>query len=334
MLKQLFFVARYMRRIILSLTLVAAVAKVSAQQDPQYTQFFMNKLSYNPGYAGSEEKICATGLYRTQWLGFGSSSTGMSPSTMVVNIHTPVGQEQRFGVGLNVIRDQQGFEESLNPKLSASYRHHLKNGHVLAGGIGLGLMQKSLAGDKLKPQESGDAKIPDKAVSGMAFDADAGIYYTMPNIWVLNNVYGGISATHLTQGNVEYSWDSYTTNNPMKMHMYFMTGAAYQINETFAVEPNILVKSDMAKTSADFNAMVVYNQKIKGGLTYRTADAVSILGGYQFSSFYVGYSYDLTTSNIISYSSGSHELVLRYCFKPKVTTKDKPVIPRLTPRFL
>ncbi len=323
-----------MKRLLLALTLSAIVANLYAQQDPQYTQFFLNKLSYNPGYAGSEDKICATGLYRTQWLGFGSSSLGLAPQTIVANIHTPIGQEQKFGLGLNIINDQQGFEQSLNPKLSFAYRHHFKNAHVLAGGVGFGLMQKTLAGDKLKPLESGDSKIPEQAVTGRAMDIDLGVYYTMPNLWIFNNVYGGLSATHLTQGSVKYNWASYMVDNPMKMHLYFMTGASYQLSSSLAIEPNILVKSDVAKNSADFNAMLVYNQKIKGGLTYRTSDAISILGGYQFSSFYIGYSYDLTTSNIISYSSGSHELVLRYCFKPKVKTKEKPVIPRLTPRFL
>lgn len=306
-----------------------------AQQDAQYTQFFMNKLTFNPGYAGSEERICATGLYRSQWIGFGSNDAGLSPTTIVFNIHSPLGKEQRFGVGLNVKRDQSGFEEVINPVASISYRYPLKNGHTLAAGLGVGFMQKSLAGDKLKPLEANDPKIPNVAVTGSALDVDFGLYYTMPNIWVLNDAYAGLSATHLTQGDVEYSWAGYTVNNPMAMHFYFMTGASYSISPNLAVEPNILVKSDIAKTSADFNAMVVYNQRIKGGLTYRTADAVSILGGYQFSNFYVGYSYDLTTSNIISYSSGSHEIVVRYCFKPKFKVKDpKPVNPRLTPRFL
>jgi hypothetical protein len=59
----------------------------------------------------------------------------------------------------------------------------------------------------------------------------------------------------------------------MTMHYYFMTGATVFDNGTFAIEPNILVKSDLAKTSADINGMLTYNGKIRGGLTYRTADA-------------------------------------------------------------
>jgi type IX secretion system PorP/SprF family membrane protein len=328
-----------MRKLILSLSLFAAAVTVKAQQDAQYTQFFMSKLSYNPAYAGSEDKICATGLYRSQWLGFGSSSLGGSPVTFVGNIHAPIGT--KFGVGLDIRSEQLGFEQSLNPMLSLAYRQPFKNGSTLAGGLGVGFMQKTLAGDKLKPLDEGDRYIPNISVSGNALDLDIGLYYTMPSLWRFTDVYAGLSATHLTGGDVAYEYAGNTINNSMQSHLYFMTGGSYELTPSLSLEPNILVKSDFAKATADFNAMVTYNNKIRGGITYRTADAVSLLLGYKINnigangSMYIGYSYDLTTSNIISYSSGSHEIVLKYCFMPKVKPpKDKEIVPRLTPRFL
>jgi type IX secretion system PorP/SprF family membrane protein len=328
-----------MKKLILSLTLIAGAISLYAQQDAQYTQFFMTKLSYNPAYAGSEDKICATGLYRSQWLGFGSNSVGLSPTTFLVNVHAPIGS--KFGVGIDVRSDQLGFEQSINPMLSLAYRQPFQNGSVLAGGLGIGFMQKTLAGDKLKPLDQGDSKIPNVSVAGNALDLNLGLYYTMPSLWLVNDFYAGLSATHLTGGDVKYEWAGNTVNNPMKQHFYFMTGASYPLFPSLALEPNVLLKSDIAKTTADFNVMANYNNKIKGGFTYRTADAVSILLGYVFFSdpkkgtLQAGYSYDLTTSNIISYSSGSHEIVLKYCFMPKLKQKDpKEPIPRLTPRFL
>lgn len=324
-----------MKKLILIFSFFGGMAGLKAQQDAQYSQFFLNKLTYNPAYAGSEDKICATGLYRSQWLGFGNDKSGYSPTTSMISINAPIGQS--FGIGLNLTNDQLGFATSLNPMLSLAYRYHFKDQSVLAAGLGAGVMQKTLAGSKLKPLEQDDPIIPGQDVSGYAADLNFGVYYTMPSLWRFTDAYAGLSATHLTQGDVKYA----NVNNPMVMHYYFMTGASYAIGSgTLAIEPNILVKTDLAKTTADINAMLVYDGRIKGGLSYRTGDAVVILVGYKFfetakQSLVFGYSYDLTTSNIISYSSGSHEIVLRYCFMPKFTKKDPPVpIPRLTPRFL
>lgn len=323
-----------MKKLILVLSLFGGMAGLKAQQDAQYSQFFLNKLTYNPAFAGSEDKICATGLYRTQWLGFGNDQSGYSPTTFLANIHAPLGQS--FGVGLDIQRDQLGFANSVNPILSLAYRYHFQNQSVLAAGFGAGVMQKSLAGTKLKPLESGDPSVPGSDVSGYAADFNFGLYYTMPSLWRFDNFYAGLSTTHITEGQVKYA----NVNNPMTRHYFFMTGASYTISPSLAIEPNFLVKTDMAKTTADINAMAVYNGKIRGGLSYRTGDAFVILVGYKFfetnrQSLMFGYSYDLTTSNIISYSTGSHEIVLKYCFMPKFTPKPPTEpIPRLTPRFL
>ena len=54
------------------------------------------------------------------------------------------------------------------------------------------------------------------------------------------------------------------------------------------------------------------------GVSYRTEDAIAPLLGYQFkpnakSMLKIGYSYDVTTSQLKNYSSGSHEIMLNYC---------------------
>lgn len=324
--------------LIASLTLTGA-GIVKAQQDPQFTQFFNNRLHYNPAYAGSEEKICATFVYRNQWTGFGNSTLGVSPQNIVGNIHAPIAG--RFGVGVNIANDQIGFEQILTPTLSMAYHHKLQNGHTFSGGLGLGFIQKSLAGSKLKPLDNTDAKIPNSDVSGMTFDMNLGLYYQIPAISVFQNVYAGVSATHLNQGKVTYDWTGGSRESQAVMHYYFMTGASYQLgNPNLAIEPNILVKSDLTKTSADFNAMLAFQNKYRGGLTYRTGDAFAILAGMTIfdkgnMALNAGYSYDITTSKILDYSSGSHEIFVRYCFTIKTSEPPPKIpIPRLTPRFL
>jgi type IX secretion system PorP/SprF family membrane protein len=323
-----------MKKLLLTLiSLGLGKLAVMAQQDPQYTQFFLNKLAYNPAYAGTEEKICGTLFYRSQWLGFAGGEAGGVPTTFGLNVHSNIGS--KFGLGLHIANDEQGFERNLNVMLNASYRYTFQNSSVLSFGLAGGFMQKNLAGDKLKFRDGGDPLIPNAAVTGIGLDLNAGLYYMMPNLWRFQNVYAGLSATHLTQSNIKYEWSGNVTDNPLKLHYYFVTGASYELTPALALEPNILVKTDVAKTTIDVNAMVMFNNKIRGGLTYRSSDAVSILVGYKFlPELMVGYSYDFTTSNIITYSSGSHEIVLRYCLTPKFTPKETPTVPRLTPRFL
>ncbi len=221
--------------------------------------------------------------------------------------------------------------------LSLSYRYHFQNEGVLAAGAAIGFMQDNLDGNKLKPLDSSDPKIPPSGVSGNTMDMNLGLYYTLPTLWRLDNFYAGVSATHINEGHATYSWGpTGIIQNQLSLHYWFISGASYRVSPSLALDPNILVKTDLAKTSADINVMAVYNDKFKGGLTYRTEDAIAILIGFKFSpDMQMGYSYDLTTSNIGSHSNGSHEILFKYCFMPKTRPpKEKIIIPRLTPRFL
>jgi type IX secretion system PorP/SprF family membrane protein len=335
------------KRILLLSLAIASLTGVRAQQDPQYTQFMFNKLTYNPAFAGSiENSICATLLYRTQWVGLGGNSDirnvpsgtitpkGIAPQNYLGNIHAPIGQN--FGVGLSILSDQLGFESSLSPMLSAAYKVRFKNGAVLAPGIGVGLMQKALDGTKLQPLDKNDNLIPTAPVSDMNLDLNAGLYYTMPSLSIFDRFYAGLSATHLNQGAIAYTWSGNTVSTQMKMHYYFITGAVYNLGTNFTIEPNILVKRDPAKFSSDINVYAMYQNRFRAGLTYRTVDAISLLLGYKFNpNMQIGYAYDFTTTKLIEFSSGSHEIMFQYCFWPKFKDKQPPPpIPRLTPRFL
>jgi len=316
---------------------------VKAQQDIQYTQFMFSKLAYNPGYAGSEGRdICATLMWRSQWLGFSSGSgiappvgysdIGSAPVSLLGTIHTALGDH--FGVGVSITNDKIGFQNNLNPILSASYRYTFKNSSTLSAGIGAGLMQQSLAGSKLNPLDKDDPLVPKSDVVGNTFDLNFGLYYTMPSLWKFTELYAGLSSTHLNQGTISYG----SIQTEMRRHYYFNTGAAYTelMGGQLALEPNILVKFDQAKLTTDVNVMAMYKNKYRGGLTYRSIDAFSLLAGYKFTpKLQIGASYDFTTTQIRDFSNGTIEVMLKYCFTPKLGEKpDKPPIPRLTPRFL
>jgi type IX secretion system PorP/SprF family membrane protein len=320
--------------------------KASAQQDPQYTQFMFNKLAYNSAYAGTEgDKICITGLFRSQWMGFSNGSglnttnstsgsdIGSMPNTVVGSIHSNIGNH--FGVGLNIGSDKIGFTNNLNPILSVSYRYNFSNGSLLSAGIGGGIMQESIDGTKLKALDPGDPKIPTQLVVASANDFNFGLYYKQPSLSIFDDFYVGVSATHLNQGKINLGG---VINSQMRMHNYLVTGAVYNglMGGNLALEPNILVKYDQAKLTTDVNVMAMYNNKFRAGLTYRTIDAISFLAGYKFTpEWQIGMAYDFTTSKVRDYSNGTIEIMMKYCFTIHLPQPPPKIpIPRLTPRFL
>ncbi|MFD1286230.1 PorP/SprF family type IX secretion system membrane protein, partial [Mesonia ostreae] len=87
---------------------------VSAQQDPQYTQYMYNMNVVNPAYAGSKESLNIGLLYRDQWSGFDGA-----PKTFTFSAHSPIGENT--GLGLSAISDEIGPVKETNVYADFSY---------------------------------------------------------------------------------------------------------------------------------------------------------------------------------------------------------------------
>jgi hypothetical protein len=69
----------------------------------------------------------------------------------------------------------------------------------------------------------------------------------------------------------------------------------------------------------------MYIDAIALGVSYRTNDAVSIMLEYQANQrFRIGYAYDITTSKIRNYTSGTHEIMLGFDFGKDITKVKTP----------
>jgi type IX secretion system PorP/SprF family membrane protein len=277
-----------------------------AQQDPQYSHNMFTKLAVNPAHAGAYDAICGTLLYRNQWTGFGEGT----PKTFVLMAEMPV-QKLRGGLGLTVISDKLGFENNLTARGAYAHKLDLGSGYLNLG-LDVAYMQKSLDGDWIYNQAN-DPSIPQGAVSGGTIDFGFGAYFYNENL------YAGISSSHLSEGDLKT--DNVTTK--LKRHYYLMAGYDYELNPDITLKPSLMVKSDATSTQVDINTNVQLQNKFWLGASYRLQDAIVILAGLEVTqNLKVGYAYDLTTSDIKTYSSGTHELMINYCFRVK------PSVPR------
>jgi len=279
----------------------------SAQQEPQFSQNMYNILPVNPGYAGSSDAICATVLYRNQWVGFIGA-----PKTMLFTVEGPV-KFLRGGLGLTVVSDKLGADKTTRVKLAYAYKIDIGPGQL---GIGIqgGIINKTLDGSQFNsfiPKEQ-DNTIPNNNESDMTTNFAFGLYYNTDILYV------GISSSQLLEPEVSYPLgdiDNSAVDIKLKRHYYLTAGYTIRLTPSLELIPSVWLKSDGTTVQGDINAVAMYNNQFWGGITYRLQDAVVPLIGFQWNNIKIGYSYDITTSDIKGYSSGTHEIMLGYCFK-------------------
>jgi hypothetical protein len=169
---------------------------------------------------------------------------------------------------------------------------------MLHGGVGVSVIQ-----DKIGFQKNVGLNV------GYSYHRDLGrgLFYKVPNAY-----YIGISSYNLAQSKWKFENDF---NYSLKRTFYFTAGYEFTLpnNPSFQIDPSIFIKTDGSSTQYDINALVKYNNKFWGGVTYRVQDAVAVLLGMQYKSFRIGYAYDIPLSAIGM--NGSHEVLLGYCFK-------------------
>lgn len=321
-----------MRKNLLFLLLVfLASGAVNAQQDAQFTQNMFNQMAINPGYAGSHDAICATALFRQQWMGFTETidnvENNVAPQTMLFSLHSNV-DAIRGGLGLVVYKDKLGYEDNIGVKFGYAYRMPLQGG-TLGIGVMAGFLNKKIDFTQFEFIDDNDPLLMNGGLeSDMVFDLSFGAYYNKPGVF-----YAGLSSNQLMQSQSDMTANISTLGSPqLKRHYYLTGGYQYQLpnNPQFELRPSVLIKSDFASTQFDINALMYYNSQFWGGLSYRTQDAIAILLGAQpfinsgnksLETLGIGYSYDVTTSAMggNGRSSGSHEILLNYCFKIVIT---------------
>lgn len=287
-----------MKKSIAAIALIFMAFVSVAQQDPQFSQNMFNRLYPNPAFAGSNDAICATAIYRNQWVDFDGA-----PKTGLISIDAPV----RFlhgGLGLTVMLDEIGFENTVNAKLAYALRFNNVLGGKLAFGADAGFLQKSIDGDWIAT-DMGDPSIPAGSVSQGVFDLGAGVYFNS------EKVYLGVSALHLNEAEIKFD----DAKTDLARHLYGMAGIKFDLSPSLSLTPSTHIKIDDASTQIDFNMNLRINDRFWVGGSYRLEDAIIGLVGLNITDkLKLGYSFDITTSDLKTYSSGTHEFMLGYCF--------------------
>ena len=292
------------KRLLSAVLIVISSWSVKAQQDPQYTMHMLNGMSIHPAYAGSLGGLSANVLYRNQWVGFDGA-----PKTISANAQMRYFRDQ-LGTGVSVFSDKIGVFNRSTMNVAQAYHLHI-NQLTLAFGIQASMEQFSAKLSEVNPVLIGDDKFSGN-ISKSVLNFGTGLYLYNDKFWF------GASIPHLLKS----KWSSVDTSNPyLTNHLFVSTGGVLDVG-VVQVKPSMMLKKSgiMDKKSDspmqfELGCSVYAMSKFGVGLNYRLKDAIIYLVEFQVNdAFKIAYGYDQTTSNLRSYSNGTHEILLRYSF--------------------
>ncbi|MCX6304836.1 MAG: PorP/SprF family type IX secretion system membrane protein [Bacteroidetes bacterium] len=284
-----------------------AGVSLHAQQSSLITHYMFTNMATNPAYAGGSGGINLTGLVRQQWMGWKDDTiiTNSNPQTFLLTVDSPV-KMLHGGLGGSISQDQIGAFKNIVMKLGYAYRMEMGSGD-LSFGLQGSLLNISYDGSKYNPIEENDQVLqPKEKKSDMSFDLGLGVFYRVPDKY-----YVGLSAENILQTKGK------KTGYQLRRTYYLNGGYQWTPpnNPLFEVLPSAQFMFDGAALQLNASALVMYSNKIYGGIGYRLQDAVSVLAGVFIKGIHIGVAYDISTSAMHKYNSGGLEVMVNYCFK-------------------
>ena len=276
---------------------------LSAQQDPQYTQYMYNMSVLNPAYVQDDPDLVNLGLfYRAQWVG----SVG-GPTTGTFFAHTPLAQNMEGG--LTIVHDQIGdIVKETNAYADYAYILRLNDNSKLSFGIKAGATFFSTNFNGFVYSDP----LPDQAFA-------ENISRTFPNIgtgvfYFTDEYYVGLSVPNLLKTKHLDKDSGIVAQGAEEMHYFFTGGYVFDVNENLKIKPAFMAKAvSGSPVAVDLTANALFNNRFEVGLAYRFGDAVSGLANFAVTpTLRIGYAYDYTVNNLGRFNSGTHEIMLLF----------------------
>ncbi len=292
---------KYISLIILSLVGLS----LSAQQMQQATQYQWMGLGYNPAFAGSDNFFNVYASHRTQWAGIDDA-----PRTYQLGLHAP-SKSGKMGFGGHIITDVAGPTKRFGAQGVYAYHLQVSETSKISLGASFGLTQFTIDGSQITLRESGDKTLDGSTQSELKPDASFGA------LWYGEKFKAGVSATQILNNKLDLFPGDGEGN--MAVHYYFTGSYLFNVSDVIDIEPSTLVKYvNPTPVQFDVSSRVIYKKHIWLGVSYRTSDAVAIFAGYKMLDYLtLGYSFDYTTSDIQTYTNGTHEILIQVRFGKK-----------------
>lgn len=294
-------------------------------QDPQFSQFYAAPLYLNPAFTGTTPEHRFVMNYRNQWMSLPQAfvTSAFSYDLNMKNINSG------FGILLSTDKAGSAGLTSTTAHALYSYKIYIAEKWVIKPAISFGYGMRSLDYTKLVFGDqlafgSSDAPTVDPSSTRYGnvqyFDFGSGLLAYNQKFWF------GISSYHMNEPNQSMLGEESVVLRKNSVHagIRFPLYKGPQKRENISsIAPSFIYKQQGNFDQLDLGIQYNYNP-VMVGFWYRgipiqqntrdnlSQDAVVFLFALKFDHWDIGYSYDMTVSELGPSTGGSHEISLMY----------------------
>ncbi len=317
-----------MNRLLLTIVLTFLVLvfdDAQAQQDAQYTQYMYNTISVNPAYAGSRGVLSVMGLHRSQWVGLEGA-----PRTQTLTLNTPLGDNERVGLGLSIVNDEIGPTDETYIDVDFSYTIPTSEYGKLSFGIKAGAHLLNVDFQQLTQFNQNDALFENNIDNKFSPQVGVGVYYHTDKFYMGLSAPNLLETDHFDESTTSSDSDAISFLAEERINYYLIAGHVFDLSDDLKFKPALLTKLVFgAPLQVDVSANFLLYERLTLGVAYRWSAAVTGQVGFQISdSMMIGFAYDRETTELgqSQFNDGSYEVMLRFELFKKYNRM-------LTPRF-
>jgi type IX secretion system PorP/SprF family membrane protein len=307
------------KRIIYSLILSFLIVMDSFGQDPTFSQFYANALYLSPSFAGATEEYRLSLNYRNQWPAVPGvfHTYSISFDKAMPNFNSGIGVLATYDVA------GSGNLSTTNIGLVYSYDFNINREWHVRPGVNFKFYYIGLDINRLifNSQITGSGTTP--SVTPPPFNKLADVDFAASALAYNERTWFGFTLDHLLSPKTSFYGDDASV--PVKFNFY---GGIQVLKKTRLKQKD----QDVLSIAINYQRQEKFNQTDIGvyyyknplifGIWYRgipfittqAGDAIIGLIGIKTEKLHIGYSYDFTISNLISSTTGAHEISLVYEF--------------------
>jgi type IX secretion system PorP/SprF family membrane protein len=277
------------------------VTLLCAQQIPISENYFMDRYSLAPSYAGNHNAKYLMMGYRSDWTGIDGG-----PKTARLSYNDIFPFMKNAGYGGKIIYDKAGIFSQLYILGSYSYNLSLNEDHHLLFGLSMGAYNNRL---NLTDYYNDPGYNIDPALISQDINSKLKFMSDFSAVWTWKGAEAGVSFSNITLNDASYK-DVNLKYSPLA-NFQFHTTYLYSINEEWDINPLVIVRAGKyIRSQFEIASQVIYMKRFRGSFVYRDPGVIGAGAGMALDKgLQMGYNFNLAT-NVTMGAFNNHEISL------------------------